>query len=80
MLGILGLVAVPFLPPFAWYLGSQALAEIDAAPGVYGNRDHATIGRILGIVGTILLGVILLLILVTVGFLVLGMGVMASTL
>lgn len=53
--GIIGLIAVPGLGVIAWILGHLALKEIDAAPpGTWSNRDHATIGKILGIVSTIL--------------------------
>ncbi|MGW7684952.1 DUF4190 domain-containing protein [Kribbella sp. NPDC054772] len=45
-----------FLSPVAWWLGGQALAEINAAPGVYNNRGMAQAGRICGMIGTGLLG------------------------
>jgi hypothetical protein len=41
--------------PVAWWLGSQALAEIDASPGVYNNRGMARAGQICGLIGTALL-------------------------
>ncbi|TDD21385.1 DUF4190 domain-containing protein [Kribbella turkmenica] len=41
--------------PVAWWLGSQALAEIDASPGVYHNRGMAEAGQICGLIGTALL-------------------------
>jgi hypothetical protein len=56
--------------PIAWWLGNQALAEIDASPGVYSNRGMAQAGQICGLIGTALLGVGLLLLLVFVVFLV----------
>ncbi len=44
------------LSPFAWVIGGRAVKEIDAAPpGTYSGRDHASAGRIMGIVGTVLL-------------------------
>ena len=36
-------------------MGNNALKEIDAQPGRYGNRQIVQIGRILGIVGIVLL-------------------------
>lgn len=60
ILGILGLSMVPFTAPFAWYMGTQALREIDAQPSRYGRRDWVNVGRILGMVGTLLLGVVVL--------------------
>ena len=56
VLGLLPFVTgLLILSPFAWWKGNQAIAEIDAAPGVYNNRGMAVGGRIAGIVGTILL-------------------------
>jgi len=68
VLGIIGLVGVPLcagltlvLSPFAWAIGSRAVKEIDAAPpGTYTGREQANTGRIMGIVGTILLIVAIL--------------------
>lgn len=57
VLGIVGIMGIWVTSPIAWYLGNQALREIDAQPGRYGRRDFVNIGRILGIVGTVLLGV-----------------------
>ncbi|MGZ0151910.1 DUF4190 domain-containing protein [Kribbella sp. WER1] len=45
-----------FLSPVAWWFGGKALAEIDAAPGVYNNRGMAVAGQICGVIGTVLLG------------------------
>jgi len=57
ILGILGLVACGVLGPFAWSMGNKALREIDASNGQLGGRDTVNVGRILGIIATILLGV-----------------------
>jgi hypothetical protein len=57
---VMGIVSIVFcglgliLGPLATVQGGRALKEIDAAPGVYNNRQTVSIGRILGIVGTIL--------------------------
>jgi hypothetical protein len=60
VLGIIALCSgLLFLSPVTWALGSQALAEIDAAPGTYSNRGMAQAGRVLGIVGTALLALAL---------------------
>ncbi|GAB3111898.1 hypothetical protein GCM10027055_13530 [Janibacter alkaliphilus] len=55
VLGILGLVCCSFLGPFAWVMGNRVMAEIDASPGRYSNRQTVNIGRILGIIATVLL-------------------------
>lgn len=54
VLGIIGLTLVPGVGIVAWILGVKALDEIDANPQVvYANREHAKVGKILGIVGTV---------------------------
>lgn len=55
ILGILGLIVCGVLAPFAWVMGNRAVAEIDANPGVYDGRGEAQAGRILGIIGSVLL-------------------------
>ncbi|TCC60258.1 DUF4190 domain-containing protein [Kribbella pittospori] len=61
---VLGAIALctgfVFLSPVAWWLGNQALAEIDASPGVYNNRGMAQAGQICGMIGTALLALGLL--------------------
>jgi uncharacterized membrane protein YjgN (DUF898 family) len=61
VLGILGLVVCGILGPFAWVMGNRVVREIDASGGTVGGRSEANIGRILGIVATVLLvvGVVL---------------------
>ena len=61
VLGLVGLVGgmaclLPFfLAPFAWIKGSSALKAIDAEPERHGGRTEAITGKILGIIGTVLL-------------------------
>ncbi|MGL4743825.1 MAG: hypothetical protein ACRCXL_05490 [Dermatophilaceae bacterium] len=55
ILGILGIVCCGFLAIPAFIMGNNALKEIDASPGRYSNRQIVQIGRILGIVGMVLL-------------------------
>ncbi len=64
VLGIIGITMVPGLGIVAWVMGHMAEKEIDAHPEVgWGNRDHAKIGKILGIVGTVIVvGIALLMI------------------
>ena len=61
MLGIVGLTVVPGLGILAWVLGASAMKEIDANPQAWSNRDHATVGTILGMVGTAIFAVFFLL-------------------
>ena len=63
VLGILGMVVCGVLAPFAWIKGNKALQEIDAQPGRWSGRDQVQIGRVLGIVGSVLLGLAVLFVL-----------------
>ena len=65
VLGIIGLTGfmcyVTFLvAPVAWVIGAKAVKEIDANPGAYSGRSEANAGKIMGIVGTVLLILVLL--------------------
>ena len=67
VLGVIALcTGLLFVSPVAWWLGSQAVAEIDATPGVYNNRGMAQAGQICGLIGTALLGAGLLFLLLIV--------------
>ena len=68
VLGILGIVICGILAPFAWSMGNKELAAIDGGRRSPENRGTANAGRILGIVGTVLLGIgIIFLILAVAG-------------
>ena len=56
VLGILGVVLCQVVSPFAWVMGRRTVAEIDASQGRFGGRGQAQAGYVLGIVGTVLLG------------------------
>jgi len=53
VLGILGFF-VTVCAPFAWYIGSKALKEIQASGARYSNEDQIRVGRIFGMIITIL--------------------------
>ena len=61
VLGLVSLIGlficlVPILAaPFAWRTGSRSVKEIDAQPGRWSGREQAQAGRIMGIIGTVLL-------------------------
>lgn len=57
VLGILGLVLCQVLGPFAWVMGNRELEAIDSGRRPPENRGTANAGRILGIIGTVLLGI-----------------------
>lgn len=53
--GILGLVVCQFFAPFAWWKANRVLEEIRSSPVPLDGESEVNIGRILGIVGTVLL-------------------------
>lgn len=60
VLGIIGLTGImcyvtALVAPFAWWIGAKATREIDADPARYGGRGEASAGKIMGIIGTVLL-------------------------
>lgn len=76
VLGIIGLAGIIFcggitlvLAPFAWAMGAKSVREIDEQPGRYAGRDKAQAGKWMGIIGTVLLvlGVLLLALVLVVG-------------
>ena len=56
VLGILGIVLCGVLGPFAWFIGNKEVKAIDEGRRDPTNRGTANAGRIMGIVGTVLLG------------------------
>jgi hypothetical protein len=81
VLGLIGLIGIMFcggltlvLSPFAWVIGGRAVKEIDANPGRYSGRDQAQGGRIMGIIGTVLLGLGLIAIVLFVVLIVAGVS------
>jgi uncharacterized membrane protein len=54
VLGIVGLV-FGLVAPVAWYLGSKAMREIRSSGQVYSNTTSINIGRLLGMIVTIVL-------------------------
>ncbi len=66
VLGILGIVICSLLAPIAWYMGNEEVSAIDAGRRDPSNRGTANAGRILGIIGTVLIGVGTILVIVLV--------------
>jgi hypothetical protein len=70
---VLGIVSVAgglmcYLPlllaPYAWFTGTKAVRDIDESRGALGGRGEATSGKVLGIIGTVILGIGLALLIV----------------
>ena len=81
VLGILGLVVCGLVAPFAWRIGKRTRDEIDASNGQLGGRGSAQAGYVLGLIGTILLalGLLLLVVLLIAGALTATTGSTTST-
>lgn len=77
VLGILGLVLCSFVAPFAWITGKRTMDEIDASYGRLGGRGMAQAGYVMGIIGTVLLGLTLLLVVGVVLLAILSAGTMS---
>ena len=81
---ILGLIAVPgafatcglaiFAAPFAWYYAVRARHDMRLAPGQYGGESKVTTGLVLGIIGTVLLVLGILLVILVAGFAIMDPG------
>lgn len=69
VLGIIGIVLCQLLGPIAWVMGNNELQAIDAGRRAPENRGTANAGRILGIIGTVLMALgILAAIFLFIGF------------
>ncbi len=58
VLGVLSLVCLPILGPVAWVLGNQELRAIHEGRRDPANRSTANAGKILGIIGSVLIVVV----------------------
>jgi hypothetical protein len=69
VLGVVGIVFCPLCAPIAWSLGRKAERLVDESDGMLGGRSEATAGKVLGIVGTALMviGILLLVALIGLG-------------
>lgn len=63
VLGILSLVVCAVMGPIAWWMGKAELQQIDA--GLVSSQDRGTVnaGYICGIIGTVLMGISVLMLL-----------------
>lgn len=78
VLSCLGIVACQVLCPVGWYLAQKELTAIDNGLRDPSKRDMAVAGRIVGIIGTVLIGVIFLAIIFFIGIATFA-GVSSST-
>ncbi len=54
VLGIVGVVCCQLCAPIAWYLGADELKRIAAGQAPASGENSARVGKILGIIGSIL--------------------------
>ncbi len=66
VLGILGLVLCPVVAVVGLVRGNHVLHEIDANPGLYGNRTAVVVGRALSIAAVAVAAAVVLFYLVAV--------------
>ena len=78
VLGILSIVLCQLLGPVAWKLGADEIAAITAGKRSPEGLGLAQAGRVCGIVGTCLLGLVLLFLIFSVVALLLGAGIFAG--
>ena len=75
---VLGIIGLPFLcaltAPFAWYIGQKELNAIESGMRDPMNRSTAQAGKVLGIVGTVFLGIGLLVGLLFLALLIFGLA------
>ena len=55
VLGILGVLACQLLGPFAWYLGNQELRAIREGRSPRAGEALAMVGKVMGIIATVLI-------------------------
>lgn len=60
------------LAPFAWVIGGRAVREIDASHGALGGRDQAQAGRVMGILGTVMLGLVVVIAVAVIALVLVG--------
>lgn len=64
----MGIVICAILAPFAWNIGNKELQAIEAGRRPPENKGTANAGRILGIIGTVLLALsVVIIVLMVVG-------------
>jgi hypothetical protein len=72
VLGILGLIVCAPLAIVAWILGANDIKEIDAGTMDPAGRGTTNVGKILGIIGTVLFAISLIAVILLVALGVLG--------
>ena len=79
VLGILSIVLCQLLGPVAWKLGSDEIRAITEGRRSGEGLGLAQAGRVCGIVGTCLLGLVVLFFVISIAALILGAGWLATS-
>ena len=66
ILGILGVTICTVCAPFAWWQGQVARNEIDNSGGALEGRGLATAGYVMGIIGSAILGLAIVVIIIVI--------------
>ena len=74
VLGILGLTICGICAPIAWILGQRDLKEIQAGTMDPSGEQLTNIGRILGIIGTVLIAVAMCIGMLWIGLVLTSVG------
>jgi Domain of unknown function (DUF4190) len=74
VLGLLSVIGLTILGPFGWYYGNKVVNEIDRDPRAYNNRGLAMAGKVLGIIGTVMLAFIVVLVVGAIVFAIFASG------
>lgn len=84
---ILGIIALAggatcllpiFVSPFAWYYGAKAKREMAAAPGQWSGQGDAQAGFVMGIIGSVLIALGLMVLIIGVILLVAFSGTVST--
>lgn len=74
VLGLLSVLGLTILAPFAWVMGRRALREIDSNRSAYSNRGMVVAGYVMGIIGTVLLALFAVLLVIGITAAILSSG------
>jgi hypothetical protein len=78
VLGLLSVLGLTILGPFGWYMGNKIVNEIDRDGRIYRNRGLAMAGKVLGIIGTVFLGLTVLAVILVIVIAIVAAGTSSS--
>jgi hypothetical protein len=66
VLGLVGILSCGIFGPVAYFIGDASLSRIRASAGALGGESQAQAGRVLGVIGTVQLGLAILFVIFTI--------------